>query len=185
MSANTPAKSENKNPITAKVFWKSVWYGIIVGIFSGWVKMGWENLFPPRTPARNAINPPQHMAQQLGFPDDLIFGTVTYNGNQIMPFTLLLHFTFAIVFSFLFILLIQNWKQVSMGQGVVYGLVLWVLWHIILMPLFGTTPAPWDRPFEEHFSECLGHAVWGWSIAIVAYYLIAHQKVKTLVNFDK
>lgn len=50
MSTNTPAKSEKKNPITAKVVGKSIWYGIIVGIFSGWIKMGWENLFPPRTP---------------------------------------------------------------------------------------------------------------------------------------
>jgi putative membrane protein len=184
LSTNTPAKSEKKNPITAKVVGKSIWYGIIVGIFSGWIKMGWENLFPPRTPIRNDPNPPQHMAQQLGIPDDVIFGTVYYNGNPIMPFTLLLHFTFAIAFSFLFILLIQNWRKVAMGQGVVYGLVLWVLWHIILMPLLGTTPAPWDCPFEEHFSECLGHAVWGWSIAVTAYYLINHQKVKTLINFD-
>lgn len=35
LSTNTPAKSEKKNPITAKVVGKSIWYGIIVGIFSG------------------------------------------------------------------------------------------------------------------------------------------------------
>lgn len=82
--------------------------------------------FPPRTPARNAINPPQHMAQQLGFPDDVIFSTVYYNGQPVMPFTLLLHFSFAIVFSILFILLIQKWKQVGMAQGAVCGLIIWV-----------------------------------------------------------
>ncbi len=43
--------------------------------------------------ARNAINPPQHMTQQLGFPDDVIFSTVYYNGQPVMPFTLLLHFS--------------------------------------------------------------------------------------------
>ena len=53
----------------------------------------------------DAINPPQHMAQRLGFPDDVIFSTVYYNGQPVMPFTLLLHFSFAIVFSILLILL--------------------------------------------------------------------------------
>ena len=76
--------------------------------------------------ARNAINPPQYMAQQLGFPDDVIFSTVYYNGQPVMPFTLLLHFSFAIVFSILFILLIQKWEHVSMAQGAVYGLIIWV-----------------------------------------------------------
>lgn len=47
---------------------KSVWYGFIAGMISGMVKIGWENIFPPRTIARNLINPPQHMAMQLGIP---------------------------------------------------------------------------------------------------------------------
>ncbi len=82
-----------------------------------------------------------------------------------MPFTLLLHFSFAIVFSILFVLLIQKWKQVGMARGAVYGPIIWVAWHVILMPLFGTVPAAWDQPFEEYFSEILGHVVWAWSIA--------------------
>lgn len=96
----------------------------IAGMISGMGKIDWGNI-PPRITARNAINPPQHMAQQLGFPDDVIFSTVYYNGQPVMPFTLLLHFSFAIVFSILFILLIQKWKQVGMAQGAVYGLIIW------------------------------------------------------------
>lgn len=34
--------------------------GIIGGILSGIVKLGWEVMFPPRTPERNATNPPQN-----------------------------------------------------------------------------------------------------------------------------
>ena len=49
-----------------RVFWKSVWYGIIAGMISGMVKIGWEKILPPRTLARDATNPPQHMLQQLG-----------------------------------------------------------------------------------------------------------------------
>lgn len=155
----------------------------IAGMISDMGKIGWENI-PPRITARNAINPPQHMAQQLGFPDDVIFSTVYCNGQPVMPFTLLLYFSFAIVFSILFILLIQKWKQVGMAQGAVYGLIIWVAWHVILMPLFGTVPAPWDQPFEEHFSEILGHVVWAWSIAATVFFLIKHQKANTLTYLE-
>ena len=50
---------------------KSIWYGFIAGMISGMVKIGWEGIFPPRTIARNLINPPQHMAMQLGIPKKL------------------------------------------------------------------------------------------------------------------
>lgn len=175
--------AEEKKIFTPNVILKSIWYGFIAGMISGWVKMGWENIFPPRTIARNEINPPQHMAQQLGFPDDLIFSTVYYADQPVMWFTLCLHFIFAIVFSILFILLIQKWPKVAIAQGAVYGIILWIAWHVILMPLFGTVPAPWDQPFTEHFSEFFGHIVWAWSIAVTAYFLIAHQKKQTLKNF--
>ena len=32
--------------------------GIIAGLLSGVVKLGWEVMFPPRTPSRDATNPP-------------------------------------------------------------------------------------------------------------------------------
>ncbi len=35
------------------------------GLLSGIVKLGWEVMFPPRTPERNATNPPQELLQQL------------------------------------------------------------------------------------------------------------------------
>ena len=103
--------------------------------------------------------------------------------DSVAWFTLILHFSFAIVFSILFVALIQNYKQVAMGQGAVYGLVLWVVWHVILMPALGTVPAPWDQPLTEHFPEIFGHIIWGWSIAATVYFLIAKDKKETLRNF--
>ena len=61
---------------------KSLWYGFIAGMISGMVKIGWENIFPPRTIARNLINPPQHMAMQLGIPKDLVESFVYYSQDQ-------------------------------------------------------------------------------------------------------
>ena len=33
--------------------------GAVAGLVSGLVKLGWENILPPRTPERDATNPPQ------------------------------------------------------------------------------------------------------------------------------
>lgn len=47
-----------------EIILKSVWYGFVAGMISGMVKIGWENLLPPRTIARNLTNPPQTMMEQ-------------------------------------------------------------------------------------------------------------------------
>lgn len=156
---------------------KSIWYGFIAGMISGMVKIGWENIFPPRTLARNATNPPQHMAEQLGISPDLVHAYVYYSHDQkVFWFTLILHFSFAIAFSIIFVFISQYWSKVGLWQGTAYGIFLWILWHVILMPAFGTVPAPWNQPFAEHFSEFFGHIVWAWSIAATVYYLIAKDK---------
>lgn len=46
-----------------EIILKSVWYGFVAGMISGMVKIGWENLLPPRTIARNLTNPPQTMME--------------------------------------------------------------------------------------------------------------------------
>lgn len=40
-----------------------------------------------------------------------------------------------------------------MGQGAVFGIAIWVLFHLIIMPIMHTVPAVWDQPFQEHLSE--------------------------------
>ncbi len=42
-----------------------IYAGIIGGLLSGIVELGWEVIFPPRTPERNATNPPQELLQQF------------------------------------------------------------------------------------------------------------------------
>lgn len=44
--------------------------GLIGGIFSAIVKFGWEIPFPPRTPERDATNPPQALLEMLGMSPD-------------------------------------------------------------------------------------------------------------------
>ena len=138
---------------------------------------------PPRTIARNMTNPPQHLAEQIGIPSDIVHSFFYYSEDQkVFWFTLILHFSFAIGFSILFVFISQYWSKIGLWQGTLYGVALWVIWHIILMPALGTIPAPWNQPFDEHLSEFLGHIVWGWSIAATVYYIIAKDKKGKLVN---
>lgn len=141
--------------------------GLIGGVFSAIVKFGWEVPFPPRTPERNATNPPQELLQQLGFSSDFVHTTIGFNGNDLPIISFIIHFGFAIFFAVLYCLVAEKYPKIKLWQGAAFGLFIWVAFHIIIMPAMGTVPAPWDQPLEEHFSEALGHVVWLWSIEIV------------------
>lgn len=156
-------------------FWQSIVVGIVAGMISGMVKIGWEKILPPRTLARDATNPPQHMLQQLGASAKFTHTYVFYNTDQkVFWVALILHFSFSIFFAWLLIYLAQfeSAKWVAAWQGALYGIIIWVVWHVILMPALGTTPAPWHEPLAEHFSEFFGHIVWAWAIVATAYYMI-------------
>ena len=58
--------------------------GTASGIISGLVKLGWENIMPPRTPERDEVNPPQTFLQQLGIPAEITQSTYRYSGHR-MP----------------------------------------------------------------------------------------------------
>jgi putative membrane protein len=140
----------------------AVFLGVVTGIIGGFIKLGWEVPFPPRTPERNITNPPQELAQQLGFSHHLTHATISFNGNEVMIFSLLLHFAFSIFFIGVYCVLAEKWPQIKLWQGVAYGLLIWFVWHVVLMPALGTIPAPWDQPVAEHASEISGHAAWLW-----------------------
>ncbi|WP_124054301.1 YagU family protein [Arcanobacterium ihumii] len=145
----------------------AVLVGIIGGIVSAIIKFGWEVPLPPRTPERNATNPPQAFLEQLGFSDTTTHLSYTFNGNEGLPWiSFLIHFGFAIFFAVLYCILAERFPQIKLWQGVAFGIFIWVAFHVVLMPLMGTVPAPWDQPWQEHFSEIPGHAIWLWVIEI-------------------
>lgn len=170
-------KLQQPNASFKEIAVKSLGYGFVAGMVSGMVKIGWENLFPPRTIERNKINPPQRMAEQLGFPRDLIHSYIYFSKDQkVHWFTLFLHFSFSIAFSTTYVFASQYFPKIGLWEGSAYGMALWFGWHIVLMPATKTIPVPWKQPFDEHFSEFFGHMVWGWTIASTVYYLIAKDK---------
>ncbi len=121
--------------------------GTIAGVISGMVKIGWEAILPPRTQERDETNPPQRLLQQMGIPRKWTHAYFYYATDQYFPI-------------------------VTFGQGSVYGIVIWIIFHIIILPATKTIPSALKQPFSEHFSEFLGHIVWGWSMYLIMIALI-------------
>lgn len=140
--------------------------GILGGIISGIVKLGWENLLPPRTVARNLTNPPQELLQQMGIPAHITHLTYVYSGLHMPWVSFIIHFSFSIVFAIIYCILAERFPKITIGQGTVFGLAVWVAFHLIIMPIMGTVPPVWKQPFAEHLSEALGHMVWMWVIDV-------------------
>jgi len=140
--------------------------GIIGGFLSAIVKFGWEVPFPPRTPERNATNPPQQLLEQLGMSPEQSHTGVTFNGNEGLPiYSFIIHFSFAIVFAVFYCVMAEYYKSITLWQGAAFGLLVWVGAHLVLMPLTGTVPSPFPwvaggQTWAEHFSEALGRGVW-------------------------
>jgi len=119
--------------------------GVIGGFFSAIVKFGWEVPFPPRTPERNATNPPQQLLEQLGMSPEQSHTGVTFNGNEGLPiYSFIIHFSFAIVFAVFYCVMAEYYKSITLWQGAAFGLLVWVGAHLVL-----------------------GHVIWLWSIELV------------------
>lgn len=88
--------------------------GLIAGLFSAVVKFGWEVPFPPRTPARNATNPPQELLQQLGVSPETSHATVGFNGNELPIYSFAVHFGFAVFFALLYCLAAERYPQIKL-----------------------------------------------------------------------
>lgn len=136
--------------------------GIIIGIIGGIVKFGWEVPFPPRTALRDATNPPQMLLQQMGFSYDFTHLTYTFSGHKLPIISFIVHFLFSIGAGVFYCIVAEYKPIIKLWEGTAYGIALWFIFHVVLMPLLGTVPAPWDQPFDEHFSEFFGHAFWMW-----------------------
>jgi len=141
--------------------------GTAAGIFSGFVKLGWENVLPPRTPERDAVNPPQTLMEQFGIPKKITRGTYTYSHQQMPWASFLMHFGFSTSFAIIYEVLAQYKPFIRKGSGAIFGLAIWVAFHIGIMPMMKTVPSPEDQPTEEHISEALGHIAWMWTNDIV------------------
>jgi putative membrane protein len=141
---------ESRRPVAALAA------GVVAGLSSGAIKMGWESLFPPRTPDREV--PPVTFLQQRGVDPDS--ATYTYNGNQVPWGVLAVHFGFSVVTVAAYSVAAEYLPRTKLWAGAAYGLGAFVVAHEIVLPRLGLSPAAKDLPVEEHVSELFGHVVW-------------------------
>jgi len=134
--------------------------GSAAGIVSGLVKLGWENILPPRTEERDATNPPQTLLEQLGIPAEVTHATYHYSGHSLPWVSYVIHFGFSTTFAVLYQIIGEKIPAVKKDAGTWFGLAIWVAFHLGIMPAMGTVPSAKDQPKEEHFSEALGHIAW-------------------------
>ncbi|KRL01993.1 DUF1440 domain-containing protein [Liquorilactobacillus capillatus] len=151
--------------------------GGVAGIVSGFVKLGWENLLPPRTPEREKTNPPQKFMQQLGIPRKITHATYTYSGHQMPWASFIIHFGFSATFGMMYSVTTHYIPLLKVGQGTFFGVGVWAAAHLGMMPAMKTVPDAKDQPLEEHFSELLGHMAWMWVNHVVINEL-SHELVE-------
>lgn len=143
---------------------------LLGGFLSAIVKFGWEVPFPPRTPIRDETNPPQTILEQLGISKDISHFSYYFNENARPLFSIIVHFGFSFFFAWLYYWMSERFKWITTGYGALYGIIIYILFHVIIMPAIGTIPSPADQPWEEHLSELFGHIIWAWSIEIIRIY---------------
>jgi putative membrane protein len=140
----------------------ALFVGVIAGIISGFVKLGWEVLFPPRVPSRTPE--PTVLLHQLGISAN---STYTFSSVHIAWATLVIHFGFSIALALLYVVIAEYNPKIKLWMGAAFGVAVWIGAHLIVMPILGLTPGTFHLPFDENLSEFFGHIVWLVSIEIV------------------
>lgn len=137
--------------------------GITGGVISGLVKLGWENILPPRTADRDQTNPPQQLLQQVGVPASVTHATYTYSGQQLPAVSYMMHFGFSTTFAVAYSLWARKHPKAQAGSSALFGLGIWTAFHHGILPALGTIPSAKAQPTEEHVSEAIGHVLWMWT----------------------
>ncbi|WP_438382713.1 DUF1440 domain-containing protein [Asaia sp. BMEF1] len=141
----------------------ALWAGFVGGNLSSFVKWGTEVPLPPRTPDR--VSPPAQMLRDFGVDVDHL--TYVYSGHIVPGGVLMVHHLFSIFFALLYCVIWIRFPRISMGQGVVFGLVVTVVFHGMVLPAGHWAPALWNLPRAEIFSETIGHMLWAWVIELM------------------
>ena len=137
-----------------------IFVGIIAGFLAALVKSGAEGILPPRAPS--TVPPPVELLEKLGvhvneyvytFSDQ----TVAWAGNAV-------HIAFSIVMALVYCILSEIFPRIKMAQGLVFGILIAIGAHGVILPLFGLSST---LPLDGILSELLGTPVWIWTIEIV------------------
>lgn len=136
--------------------------GIISGIMSAFVKSGTEGILPPRTPGRAA--PPVELLQDLGLDaQDMVYSyshqLVNWAGSTV-------HILFSVVAAVIYCMLAEVFPKIKLLQGLVFGFIVAIAFHGLLLPFLELSPSLLHIPGDEIISELIGTFLWIWTIEI-------------------
>jgi putative membrane protein len=93
--------------------------------------------------------------------------TYTWSGVRINWASFIINFGFSVIVVVFYCVMAEYIPRIKLWQGVAYGLGIWVVFHLIVMPFMGLTPSTFHLPLDENLSEAFGHIVWLWSAEVV------------------
>lgn len=132
--------------------------GAVGGVAGGAIKLLCEQIAPPRKPWRQP--PPGILAAKFTravADEDLTKSQRERAANAI-------HWTFSIASAALYGALVEVWPRARAGNGSVFGIVVWVSFHEITLPLLGGTPPLDEVPASEQINEFIAHAIYGLTV---------------------
>ncbi len=82
----------------------------------------------------------------------------------------IVHYSFSIVIAIIYIFLATKYSKITLGYGAIFGIFIWIAFHLIFMPVMHVVPSPLQQPTAEHISEFFGHIFWMMVIEMVRRY---------------
>jgi putative membrane protein len=126
--------------------------GTIGGLIGGWFKLGWEVIWPPRALDR--------------IPEPAVLITMFTHTPTADWAGFIIHFTFSILSGMAYGVMVEFFPIVALWMGIGFGLGIWIIFHLMVMPMIGLTPPTWLLPWNEQGSEFFGHIGWGFVIGV-------------------
>ncbi|MGX5011162.1 YagU family protein [Enterobacter asburiae] len=136
--------------------------GFVGGNIASFVKWGTESPLPPRTPDR--LIPPMEMLNDFGIKASEL--TYQYSGHVVNWGVAGVHHIFSIFFALFYCCVAEIFPLIKLWQGIVFGLIVTIVFHGVVLPLGGWAPPIWNLPSDELFSETLGHILWMFTIEV-------------------
>jgi putative membrane protein len=145
------------NRVSRKYPGAAIAAGAIAGLVAAWFQRGWDDTWPPLA---------------IGRISESMIALVTVFTHAPAPawaaFVMLL--AFSILCGAAYGILVEFFPVVALGAGAVFGVLIWVGAHDIIMPLMRLARPPWDLPLNQQAYEVVGHALWGLVIGVFFWY---------------
>ncbi len=131
--------------------------GAIAGFVAAWFQRGWEDTWPTHAISR--------ISESM-----IVLVTVLTHAPAPAWAADVTHFAFSILSGVVYGVLVEFFPEVALGAGAVFGVLIWVSAHEIIMPLMRLARSPWDLPLNQQAYEVVGHALWGLVIGVFFWY---------------